>query len=113
MLPADCKAISVDDHIIEPPHLWQSRLPASLRDTGPRVVELHRGPGQVERQQDVLLSREHRQQVEGLEDEADAVSAQRGERVVIEGGEFGGAEPHDAGRRRIEAGKQVHEGGLA
>ena len=40
MLPADVKPISVDDHIIEPPHLWQSRLPAALRDRGPRVVEL-------------------------------------------------------------------------
>ena len=26
MLPADVKPISVDDHVIEPPHLWQSRL---------------------------------------------------------------------------------------
>jgi predicted TIM-barrel fold metal-dependent hydrolase len=32
--------ISVDDHVIEPPHIWQSRLPAKLRDTGPRVVRL-------------------------------------------------------------------------
>ncbi len=40
MLPADAKLISVDDHIIEPPHLWQSRLPVAQRDRGPRVVEL-------------------------------------------------------------------------
>ena len=43
MLPADVKPISVDDHVIEPPHLWQSRLPAAYRDRGPRVVELENG----------------------------------------------------------------------
>jgi predicted TIM-barrel fold metal-dependent hydrolase len=32
--------ISVDDHVIEPPHIWQSRLPAKFRDAGPRVVRL-------------------------------------------------------------------------
>lgn len=30
--------ISVDDHVIEPPHVWQDRLPARYRDVGPRVV---------------------------------------------------------------------------
>ena len=29
--------ISVDDHVIEPAHLWQSRLAAKFRDRGPRV----------------------------------------------------------------------------
>ena len=29
--------ISVDDHIVEPPHLWQEWLPARYRDRGPRV----------------------------------------------------------------------------
>lgn len=43
MLPPDVKAVSVDDHIIEPPHLFQSRLPAQLRASGPRVVELDDG----------------------------------------------------------------------
>lgn len=37
MLPADAKIISVDDHIIEPPHLWQDRLPAKYRSRGPRI----------------------------------------------------------------------------
>jgi predicted TIM-barrel fold metal-dependent hydrolase len=32
--------ISVDDHVIEPPHLWQSYLPVKLRERGPRVVRL-------------------------------------------------------------------------
>lgn len=32
------KLFSVDDHIIEPPEVWTSRLPAKFRDEGPRVV---------------------------------------------------------------------------
>ncbi|MFS3130740.1 amidohydrolase family protein [Nocardioides sp. Bht2] len=29
--------ISVDDHIVEPPHLWQEWLPRKFRERGPRV----------------------------------------------------------------------------
>ncbi len=43
MLPADVRPVSVDDHIIEPPHLWQTWLPARFRERGPRVVELADG----------------------------------------------------------------------
>lgn len=32
------KIISIDDHVIEPPHVWQRWLPERLRDAGPRVV---------------------------------------------------------------------------
>lgn len=39
-LPPDARLISVDDHVIEPPNLWQDRLPARLRDAGPRFVEV-------------------------------------------------------------------------
>ncbi len=31
------RIISVDDHVVEPPELWQSRLPARFRDRGPRI----------------------------------------------------------------------------
>jgi predicted TIM-barrel fold metal-dependent hydrolase len=31
------KAISVDDHVGEPAHLWQERLPAGMREHGPRI----------------------------------------------------------------------------
>jgi predicted TIM-barrel fold metal-dependent hydrolase len=31
------RIISVDDHVVEPPHLWQERLPAAMRERGPRV----------------------------------------------------------------------------
>ena len=30
---------SVDDHVIEPPGVWSDRLPAAMREAGPRVVE--------------------------------------------------------------------------
>jgi predicted TIM-barrel fold metal-dependent hydrolase len=32
------RIISIDDHVIEPPHVWQTWLPAKLRERGPRVV---------------------------------------------------------------------------
>jgi predicted TIM-barrel fold metal-dependent hydrolase len=31
------KIISVDDHVIEPPNVWQDRLPQKYKDIGPRV----------------------------------------------------------------------------
>jgi predicted TIM-barrel fold metal-dependent hydrolase len=31
--------VSVDDHVLEPPDLWTSRVPARLRDRAPRLVE--------------------------------------------------------------------------
>jgi predicted TIM-barrel fold metal-dependent hydrolase len=31
------KIISVDDHVVEPPHVWQRWLPAKHREHGPRV----------------------------------------------------------------------------
>ena len=35
--------VSVDDHVIEPPDLWTSRLPSRHRDVGPRVERLPAG----------------------------------------------------------------------
>ena len=32
------RIISVDDHVVEPPDVWQKRLPAKYRDVGPHVV---------------------------------------------------------------------------
>lgn len=43
MLPPDTKLISVDDHIVEPPHTWSSRLPSRYQEAGPRVVETEDG----------------------------------------------------------------------
>jgi predicted TIM-barrel fold metal-dependent hydrolase len=30
--------VSVDDHVLEPPHVWQSRVPAKYKDAAPRLV---------------------------------------------------------------------------
>jgi len=32
------RIVSVDDHVVEPPGVWQDRLPRRLREHGPRVV---------------------------------------------------------------------------
>ena len=40
------KIISVDDHIVEPPHLWDTWLPARWRDRGPKAER--RGIGDME-----------------------------------------------------------------
>jgi predicted TIM-barrel fold metal-dependent hydrolase len=37
------RIVSVDDHVIEPPAVWSERLPAKLRDQGPRVERLPAG----------------------------------------------------------------------
>ncbi|WP_106401491.1 amidohydrolase family protein [Actinocorallia populi] len=39
--------ISVDDHILEPPHLWTSRVPAADRDRAPRIVKDDKGEAWV------------------------------------------------------------------
>ena len=47
-LPREVKytIISVDDHLVEPPHTFEGRLPADLQGRAPRVVETP-GGGQV------------------------------------------------------------------
>ena len=42
----DMQLISVDDHLVEPPHLWQDRLPAKYRDAGPRIIQVEQADGQ-------------------------------------------------------------------
>jgi predicted TIM-barrel fold metal-dependent hydrolase len=42
-VPAPPTIISVDDHLIEPPDLFEGRLPAALADRAPRIVELGEG----------------------------------------------------------------------
>src|ERR1035441_7508752 len=66
-----------------------------------------------ERQQDVLLGVQNREQVEGLEDEADAITAKLGELAVAEVGELNPGDAHGPGGRAIEAGEDVHQRGLA
>ncbi len=37
------KIVSVDDHLIEPPDLFEGRLPSALQDRAPRVVDMGNG----------------------------------------------------------------------
>ena len=37
------KIISVDDHVVEPPHLWQTWLPSKHRERGPKIELLPTG----------------------------------------------------------------------
>jgi len=37
------KIVSVDDHVVEPPNVWQDRLPAKYKEVGPRVVYAPKG----------------------------------------------------------------------
>jgi len=41
--PVRYTVISVDDHVVEPPHLFSTYLPARLRERGPRIVEAKNG----------------------------------------------------------------------
>jgi predicted TIM-barrel fold metal-dependent hydrolase len=43
VLSAETPIISVDDHLIEPPSLWQDRLPAKMKSAGPKVVRTSEG----------------------------------------------------------------------
>ena len=44
MLRDDVRLISVDDHLLEHPRVWEHRLPARFQEAGPRVVEADDGP---------------------------------------------------------------------
>jgi hypothetical protein len=67
----------------------------------------------VPRQLDVLEHREHRDQVEALEDEADGVQAQVGEHPLGERAGVLAGDLDDAGSRGVDAADEVEQGGLA
>jgi hypothetical protein len=69
--------------------------------------------GDRHRQDDVLPRVEDRKQVEGLEDEADAIATQLRQRVVVERRQLDAIQHHRPRRRPVEAREEVHEGGLA
>ncbi|HVM67203.1 MAG TPA: amidohydrolase family protein, partial [Acidimicrobiales bacterium] len=41
--PVRYTIISVDDHLVEPPHMFEGRLPARLQDQAPRIIETPEG----------------------------------------------------------------------
>src|SRR3954454_6375890 len=69
--------------------------------------------GDRQRQHDVLARVEDRQEVERLEDEADALAAQLGEPAVVERGDLDAVQDDRPGGRAVEAGEDVHQRRLA
>ena len=41
--PVKYTLISADDHLMEPPHTFEGRLPAKLQDRAPRIIETAEG----------------------------------------------------------------------
>jgi predicted TIM-barrel fold metal-dependent hydrolase len=41
--PVKYTVISVDDHLVEPPHMFEGRLPSKFQDRAPRVIETDDG----------------------------------------------------------------------
>jgi hypothetical protein len=81
----------------------------SERRAGTRVLLGERQIAVVERQLDVLQRRRTRQQIEVLEDEAEAPVAQRGARVGGQVSDVDAAETVGPARRSVEAPDDVHE----
>ena len=77
----------------------------------PRLLRLLAGNRQ--RQEDVLLRRQHREQVEELEDEADVLTAQLRDLGVAEAAELCARDPDRSGGRAVERGHDVHQRRLA
>jgi hypothetical protein len=92
------------------------RPPVLQADLRQQVVEEGRirlRAGERERQEDVLLRAQHRQEVEELEHEADVVAPQLRHLRVAQLAEARAGDRHVAGRRPVERGEDVHQGRLA
>ncbi|MBA2297469.1 MAG: ATP-binding cassette domain-containing protein [Actinobacteria bacterium] len=76
-------------------------------------LALDPGTGDREREGDVLLGGEHRQEVEELEDETDVPPAKPGQLVVLQGRDLHAVDLDRAARRPVEPGENVHESRLA
>ena len=55
------KIISVDDHVVEPAHVWERWLPAKYRD---------RGPGRAQRRGEHHVRGRRAKLLDGLDDES-------------------------------------------
>ena len=73
-------------------------MPSSSATT-PRAALRRLSARERQRQRDVLLRREDRHEVEGLEDEAELVTPQRGQPAIVEAREL--LHPLEAGADRV------------
>ena len=69
--------------------------------------------GQFQRHGDILVRRHGGQEVEGLEDDAEAAAARAGEAVLVEGGEVGARDADRTGGGALETRQDGHERRLA
>src|SRR6516165_3546683 len=69
-------------------------------------------PRDVQREGDIVRRGEGRQQVVGLEDEADVVAAQPGQPALRQRGDLGAADPHPPAVGAVQPRHAVHERGL-
>src|SRR5699024_6585276 len=76
----------------------------------PALLRLPAGDG--ERQQDVLPGGQRRDEVEGLEDEADPGPSQSGQLFLLQPGDVDAADAYPALADRVQPGEAVHERGL-
>src|SRR3954453_9370770 len=82
-------------------------------DDGVDPVAVGVAARELQRQQDVLLGGERRQQVERLEDEPDVTTAKLGELAVVHADDLRAGDRDGALGGDVEAGEDVHQGGLA
>jgi hypothetical protein len=71
------------------------------------------GPPEFERHGDIFERRHGGNQMEGLEDDADRIAAEAGERILILAGERRAVDSDGAGTDALEAGNHHQQGGLA
>ena len=91
-----------------------TRSSRPTRSSASRTTDARQPPaGEPRRQRDVLLGGQRAEQVEGLEDEADALAAQPGERPLAEPAELVLAEADAALRRPVQAGGDLQQRRLA
>src|SRR5919106_711555 len=92
------------------------RAPVGEADVGEQFVDppsLGLASRELEREEDVLLCGQHRQQVEELEHEADVATAELRELSVAELRDRRAVDPDLARGRPVETGKNMHERRLA
>ena len=95
------------------------RQPVAESEDGHQVIDPRAGlavdtaAGEVEGQGDVLGRGQGRDQIEGLEDEADLLPAHPRAPVVIEGAQIGPSEDDLTGGCVVEAGRDIQQGRLA
>ena len=92
------------------------RAPIAEPDLGDQLIDPHPlwlAAGQLERQDNVFLSGEHRQQVEELEDETDVAAPKLRQLRVAEVPDLRAVDPDVALGWPVETGEDMHESRLA